>query len=359
MPRAAVRVLMILYCLGIWLTLDFTYSFLTWSEKPRIANPIFHHTFAANFTGYDEWGTFRHRLFTNNLGFKDGEVRDVPLVPATRRVVLIGDSFTEAVGMAFADSFAGMLHAAGQARAAKVEFLNAGVSVYSPTLYYKKTKYFLEQGLRFDELVVFVDMSDVMDEATGYFCVDDDPTYHSFCETHNSDPVFRATTDEPLAERFPVTDMIRGRTKTALLRWKYGTKDRTLEYSSSDGWALPGWKTGPAAFEPLGIEGGIVRSLKRMQDLADLLKAHEIPLVVVIFPRPPQIAHNDRSNRQTDMYRDFCARNCKLFINLFPLFFDAASAHPDWQARYFIPGDYHFNAEGNRLMFQGLARHLL
>jgi hypothetical protein len=79
----------------------------------------------------------------------------------------------------------------------------------------------------------------------------------------------------------------------------------------------------------------------------------------VVFPRPPQIAHGDRSNRQIDMYRDFCARNCKVFINLFPFFFEAATAHPDWHARYFMARDYHFNAEGNRLMFQGLAKYLL
>jgi hypothetical protein len=155
-----------------------------------------------------------------------------------------------------------------------------------------------------------------------------------------------------------MTDLIRGRTKDALLNWKYGTKDRSLDYSYLDSWALPGWKGDPQ-LRPLGIEGGIVRALKRMQELADLLKARGIPLVVVIFPRPPQIAHNDHANRQIDMYRDFCARNCSLFINLFPFFFDAARVHPDWHARYFISRDYHFSAEGNRLMFQGLAKHLL
>jgi lysophospholipase L1-like esterase len=358
MPRAVVGGLMILYCLGIWLALDFTYSGLTWSENPRVAHPVFHHTLAANFEGYDEWGDFRHKLTTNNLGFKDAVVRDVPLTPSTRRIVLIGDSFTEGVGMAFADSFAGMLHGAGQASAAKIELLNAGVSGYSPTLYYQKIKHLLDKGLRFDELVVLPDMSDVADEAARYFCIDDDPTYRGFCETDDPEPATRKTRGDELAEHFRMTDLIRGRTKDALLNWKYGTKDRSLDYSYLDGWALSGWQGAPQ-LQPLGIEGGIVRSLKRMQELADLLKARGIPLVVAVFPRPPQIAHNDHSNRQIDMYRDFCARNCRLFINLFPFFFDAARAHPDWHARYFISRDYHFSAEGNRLMFQGLAKYLL
>jgi lysophospholipase L1-like esterase len=358
MPRAAVGGLMILYCLGIWLTLDFAYSSLTGTANPRVPNPVFNHTLAANFEGYDGWGPLRYKLTTNNLGFKDAVVRDVPLAPSTRRVVLVGDSFTEAIGMAFADSFAGMLYAAGQASAAKTEFLNAGVSGYSPTLYYQKIKYFLDQGLRFDELVVIPDMSDVSDEAMRYFCVDEDPTYRAYCKTDDLDPLTRKTNGDELAARFRVTDFIRVRTKDAFRSWKYGIKDTTLDYSNLDGWALPG-RSGVSQFEPLGAEGGIARSLRRMQDLADLLKAHEIPLVVAVFPRPPQIAHNDRTNRHIDMYRDFCARNCRVFIDLFPLFLETAGAHPDWQARYFIPGDYHFSAEGNRLMFQGLVRHLL
>ena len=349
---------MILYCAGIWLVLDFAYSSLTRSDKARIANPVFHHTLAANFDGADAWGKYRHKLVTNNLGFKDAVVRDVPLVPTTRRVVLIGDSFTEAVGMAFADSFAGMLHAAGQASAAKVEFLNAGVSGYSPTLYYQKIKYFLDRGLRFDEIVVIPDMSDVPDEATQYFCVDEDPTYRSYCKVNDLEPPVRPMAEVLLADRFLITDMIRVRIKTNLIAWKHDEQDRTLDYSNLDGWALPEWGSSPA-FDPLGIEGGIVRSLKRMQDLADLMKARGIPLVVAVFPHPAQIAHDNRSNRQIDMYREFCAHNCKLFIDLFPLFLDARRANPDWQARYFIPWDYHFTAEGNRLMFQGLARHLL
>ncbi len=42
--------------------------------------------------------------------------------------------------------------------------------------------------LRFDELVVFSDVSDVFDEATHYFCEDDDPKYPNYC-----DPAERAS----------------------------------------------------------------------------------------------------------------------------------------------------------------------
>ena len=83
--------------------------------------------------------------------------------------------------MNFDDTFAGMLYRAGQERSEKIEFLNAGVLSYSPSIYYKKIKYLLQSGLQFDEVVLFSDTSDGMDEATSYFCIDDDPKCRAHC----------------------------------------------------------------------------------------------------------------------------------------------------------------------------------
>ena len=66
-----------------------------------------------------------------------------------------------------------MLYLAGQKRSEKIEFLNAGVISYSPTIYYNKIRYLLDAGLKFDEVVVLSDLSDVQDEAIAYFCIDE------------------------------------------------------------------------------------------------------------------------------------------------------------------------------------------
>ena len=140
--RALVSTGIFFYCLGLFLAFDFLYSSLTSGEEneraARIANPVYDHGFAANFDGHDVWGDLRYSLATNSLGFKDASVRDVPLKPDSRRILLIGDSFPEAIGMSFEDSFVGQLYRTGQQRSEKLEFLNAGVASYSPRIYYKK-----------------------------------------------------------------------------------------------------------------------------------------------------------------------------------------------------------------------------
>jgi len=351
--------LMILYCLGLLLFLDFIYSNFLY-ERPRsvrIANAQYHHDLAANFSGYDAWGS-SYRLYTNSLGFKDGSARVVPLIQDAHRVLLMGDSFTEGVGVPFDETFAGLLYRAGLNSSKQVEFLNAAVLSYSPVIYYKKIKYLLERGLRFDEVVVFSDISDVRDEATEYFCIDEDPQYNVYCPLETASPiVVNSNRPGSLARNFMVSDRIRQTVKQAIRKWRHPTDiSNLLDFKRKGSWTIPGFEL---AFQPLGLEGGIARSLRNMQKLADLLGQHGIRLTIVVYPWPNQLFYDDRESRQAAIWRTFCAKNCKEFISVFPAFFDEKDTHEDWYDRLFIDGDIHFSAEGHRLMFHELAKRLL
>jgi hypothetical protein len=112
--RTLVRAGLFFYCLVLFLAFDFAYSNLTRGEEKqrpaRIANAIYDHGLAANFDGYDVWGEVRYRLITDSLGFKDASVREVALKSASRRILLIGDSFTEGIGVSIEDSMPASHH---------------------------------------------------------------------------------------------------------------------------------------------------------------------------------------------------------------------------------------------------------
>jgi hypothetical protein len=107
------------------------------------------------------------------------------------------------------------------------------------------------------------------------------------------------------------------------------------------------------------VEGGITRSLRNMTKLADLLASRRIPLSIVVYPWPTQLANDDRDSRQVEIWREFCQQHCKRLINMFPAFFAEKDAHPDWYERLFIEGDIHFSTEGDKIMFRELSKHLL
>ena len=363
--RALVHAGIFVYCLALFLVFDFAYSSLTMGEEKqrpaRIANPVYDHGFAADFDGYDVWGELRYRLITDSLGFKDASVRKIPLKADSRRILLIGDSFAEGIGVSFEDSFAGLLHRAGQERGEKIEFLNAGVASYSPSIYYKKIKYLIESGLQFDEVVVFSDTSDVTDEATSYFCIDDDPKYRAHCTSGEGS--MQAVASPPkkpdfFIDRFAVTNRLRITVKRAIQSF-LGNRRRAINTDHARiGWVVPGLDVGNS-YQPLGVDGGIARSLQNMRALSDLLAARNIPLTIVVYPWAQQIAQGDRDSRQVSLWRDFCPGRCKAFVNLFPAFFAAADTDRDWYQHLFIVGDDHYSAEGNRFMFRELAKHLL
>jgi lysophospholipase L1-like esterase len=381
--RAVVSTALVVYCVLLFLGVDFVYSTFLHEEDqwPRYPHPAYHHALVPRFDGYDSWGDVRYPFVTNSLGFRDARMRDVPLAAASRRVLLIGDSFTEGTGVAFEESFAGRLYAAGMQRREPVEVLDAGVISYSPTLYYRKIKYLIERGLRFDEVVVFSDVSDVYDEASKYFCHDDDPQYQTYCDPDEralfaslcdpldagnprscSDPTGHRYTKSGagayLTRHFIVTNAVRVIAKFRIQQWLGNQKKRRLQVDTETAWLFAD-RGREAEYAPLGSAGGMARSVKNMQALADLLKAHGIPLTIVVYPWPAQLALGDHDSRQVSLWRDFCATNCKAFINLLPAFFAEAQRHADWYERLYIPGDFHYSAEGHRLMFETLAKQLL
>ena len=352
---------MFLYCLALFLIFDFAYSTFTRGQEQaraaRVYDPIYDHGLAPKFDGYDIWGEARYRLITNSLGFKDASTRDVPLQSRARRILLIGDSFAEGIGLPFESTFAGLLEQAGQSRPDRVEFLDAGVASYSPSIYYKKIQHLLDLGLKFDEVVLLSDSSDVEDEASSYFCIDDDPKYRKFCTTPSGALPEPAIKRDFFIDHFVVTNRLRVTIKRWILT-KLGNKRHAIEGDHNRiGWTTP--NPDLAKYRPLGVEGGVARSLENMGKLSDLLAGRGIPLTIVVYPWAQQIAQGDRDSKQVQLWRDFCPTRCKAFIDLFPAFFAAADRDKDWYEHLYILGDDHFSAAGNRMLYEELAKRIL
>ena len=78
-------------------------------------------------------------------------------------LAFIGDSFTEGIGYPYEKTFVGIIE-----KESKLKIANIAVSSYSPIIYFFKTKELLNDGISFEHLIVFIDISDVQDEAEIY-----------------------------------------------------------------------------------------------------------------------------------------------------------------------------------------------
>lgn len=331
----------------------------------RIPDRVYHHALRPNFDGYDVWGPVRYRIVTDSLGFKDASTRAVPMTTDRRRVVFIGDSFTEGVGLPYEQTFVGRFAQAFP----ELDVLNAGVVSYAPSAYYEKLKHFIEVGLKFDEAIVYIDISDVRDEAVGY-CYDENAVLQmrnlqscgeGVCPSSRPAPTARWKDD--LKRTLYIPDFIyqtlkrRGDQQTeapATLSESDAVKPGAVYGPDGDVRASWTYDENTGCFGALGIEGGIRKAKAQMDRLYQVLSAHGIALSVGVYPWPQQLLYDRANSRQVTLWRDWCAGKCRSFFDHFPAFFRYKQDHPHFLKELFVWGDVHYNALGERLLADDL-----
>ena len=106
------------------------------------------------------WGNVIYPWKTDQYGFRTGPCAPGEADRDRDAIFVIGDSFTEALGSTYEDSFVGLM-ACDAARQNKAVW-NLGVASYSPAVYQRKSRAAAEKlGLTPREVFVFRDWSDI------------------------------------------------------------------------------------------------------------------------------------------------------------------------------------------------------
>jgi hypothetical protein len=310
------------------------------------------------------WGGLRYPLTTNSLGFRDKQIREVPLSDAKPRVLMLGDSFTEGMEV-WDDSFVGQI----AANFPQYEFLNGGVGGYSPSNYLNTARMALREGVNFDEAIVFIDISDAQDEAAFYRDVTASGTV-AIPERHYFDRNWYSKLRMNISDHFLLTNYIYELFEKMLVRFGWYHLDRGNNGNEFD-FEKSAWTyrqvsdTQPfeTGYAPLGLEGGIAKEKAKMTLLWQELAQRNIPISVVVYPYPAQIIHDTVDSRQVRIWREWCEGKCKRFVTVFPDFFAAkeqcSRLQPGcWYLKYFVFGDIHYNAAGNALVTDAVSRSL-
>jgi len=367
----------ILFCAAAFLTLDWfrtawirRHAKVNASVNPcRVRDPIRHHALKPNCTSTEYWGADSYKLVTNSLGFRDETIREVPATDTRPRILILGDSFAEGM-IAWRNSFVGKI----AARFPECDFLNGGLSGYSPSNYLATTRMVLDKGIDIDEVIVFLDNSAVQHEAAYYRDRDASGAVTSIQneEQHSAAGWYvrlRGWMNGHLAltsQLFRLFDRLQ-RPLVAhgfyhlpgdyfgdpfdreMSAWTYRKVNETDAF--------------PAGYAPLGVEGGLVRQMAKMDLLWQELQKRNIPLTVVIYPHLGQLVHDTPDSRQVQILRQWCEGKCKRFVTVLPAFFTAKAQCPAtepgcWYLNLFVFGDIHFSAAGNALVADAVITSL-
>jgi hypothetical protein len=329
-------------------------------RKVRIKHPIFHHTLKEN-SRYTEVGlpgrSEKKEIITNSLGFRDKSMRNVPLESQNHRILFIGDSFTESILSKYEDSFVGIIDK--ELSKVNIEVLNAGVSSYSPIIYWRKIKYLIEDvGLNFDEVVVYIDISDAHDETRWY-----DLSYDNIvirAGTNRKKSNFDAELLMEMNTKYSANEKLK-----VFLKKYTGLTYYTLNYlhdaifnnnSTAGEWqyllktaSYYNWTSNKRYYDLYGKDG-VELMKKYMSKLLKLLRDQQIGLTVAVYPWPHQVWYEDLDSIQVKEWEQWRHENNVKVINYFPDFVKKnLNSTEKYQIlkKYYYPGDMHFNKNGD------------
>ncbi len=318
-------------------------------------NPVYHHEFRPNLDDKAAWGPLSHRLCTNEYGFKTSCDKKKQRSGKSFDIAFIGDSFTEGIGLSYEDSFVGRY----ADKHPELSVVNLAYRSYSPIIYFKKLEYLLKQGFKFKHVVVLPDISDIQDEAVCYRLDQEKGTVAGLPTCGH-----RFTESPPLAAPKNIWDK---HFKTiwyinVQLYALFHPEDTLESFDSTPG--RSNWTTNfdMPGFGDIGVRGGIALAVGHMHDLKKLLDAHGIKMTVVVYPWPAQLMHAAPGHPGVAVWRDFCEREkCANFIDTNDFFFEEVRKHGLLKTikKYYISRDAHFNAEGNKVLFEAIDGKLV
>ena len=341
-----------------------------WEDKShRIISKVYHHDLKPNVEVYETWGgKLKRKIITNSIGFRDSSKKEILENTEKTRILLIGDSFIEGSGYDYEHTFAGLLE---NELGNNYEILNSAVESYSPSIYFKKTDFFLSQGYVFDKALVFLDLSDIYDEL--FIKFDDNQNIISEI------PKEKQTLERKIKNKiYSLGWFLRDHTLT--FRIMYLISDKTEEIKNYLKLKLKASKSLNKSFfstsrddaifyrmthidrgfwtfnedKYLEVSQGLAQSEKYLKKLFELLNQNKIDSYLIIYPWPAQIQYGDK--KHSPFWEKFSKSNNINLINLYDIF--KSENNRQFIFDNFIYGDIHWNKKGTLKVFNEIIKRI-
>ncbi|HYC65206.1 MAG TPA: hypothetical protein VEC14_10780 [Reyranellaceae bacterium] len=296
-----------------------------------------HHELRPNLDTTRLWGQDRYPFRTDRNGFRTGRcAAEGTPAEKDKAVFIVGDSFAEGLGLAFEESFAGLLACAFRERGMVAS--NLGTTTYSPIIYHRKIADAVRRlGYPPREIVLFLDISDIRNDATDYVEIEG--------RVYSERPTLARRAKNFLKHNFASFAVLFELNQRLLVT--HATPKSALNHK------LSRWTVDREQFAEWG-ERGLAVATANLDKVVEQCRAWRCQLTLVVYPWPDQIAAGDRDSIQVRYWHEWTARHRVRFVNAFPPFFEKPVE--ETLARYYIRGDVHFNAAGSRLIADAVLR---
>jgi hypothetical protein len=210
----------------------------------------------------------------------------------------------------------------------------------------------LDSNFLFDHIYVFIDISDIQDEATyfrdssGVVFESDQLSLFGKMKKYIYDNFFFFGKGYLAIKEFIKPESV------------FKSKPFDPFDNQRSAWT---YNANSGGYGKLGVKGSIDKAVQEMIALHDLLNEKKIKLSVGVYPWPAQLLEMSQNqtieNLQVSIWREFCIERCENFVNIFPIYKEMLKkiSVRDIYKKYYIVGDVHFNYLGNKIVFETLS----
>ncbi len=338
----------------------------------RTKHYYYHHGLRPNQETMAAWGALIYPIHTNSMGMVDSSVYKVQKDSDQHRILILGDSHSEGVGVPYGKTFAGRL--SDTLRYHDIQLLNGSAVSYSQKIEYLKSEFLLERmGLEVDEILVLIDISDLQNElvyeafepkerggfghmvfrlnnglkksSTIYYLVDALKNQKEREKFFNSIDNFYADVREN--ENNNIWELYSG---------FFSHFDNEVLLSNPQFHGMGGWME-DENFRELALKG-IGMGQQQILKLKELCDSRDIRLTLSVHPWHHQIEKGEIRDEYVQYWEVFARKHQISFLNFFPLFIN--DEDPDLVInKYYIQNDNHWNEFGHEKVASFLLPYFL
>lgn len=326
----------------------------------RIRHSYYHHDLKPNVSALAAWGPIIYPFYTNNYGFRDFSDKEISLSDVKRRILILGDSHSEGVGIDYQFTFAGRLQKTAESK--NIQILNASAVSYSPKIHLLKADYLLNRkNFDVDEIWVIIDISDLQNEIA-YRSFEPrmpypgEKTFQGFIKflrtnsfvVHSIGTILNKAKNEAFAKTLSGLnrkgDQLPTETAIELYKEFFRSFDNEDLLKDPNFHGVSEWiyNENLRQFADEGLQLGF----RNISSLNRICLEKGIICRLSVHPWQTQVVKGDTTDYYIESWRKFCKNEGIDFINLYPLFI--TNENRLWVAETcYIEGDNHWNETGH------------
>ena len=293
---------------------------------------------------------------TDDMGLRTGSKSPLKN-KESKNLFIFGDSFTYGVGLEYEKTYVGLI----ENKMNKYNIFNFGVGSYSPSVYLYKLKKTLKKNIIPDKILIFLDLTDVLDEANRWDYNKDSNTIKL-----KTNGVYRKSLEKEkfLKRNFKVLTNLSSyfnfHLRTLRDKVKINIKDERKIKTSIQGsftYTEPElldkrfWKSGT-------FTSGIAKLEDRLKEISNISKKINSDFYVVIYPWAETLEFGQENFNWSEFVKSICIKNqCKV-IDAIPEFQLYKNQNVNWSNELYFLNDEHFNEKGASLLFKKVIKNI-